>query len=329
MAGGAAAATGTAQAAIDGCTVSTAAKFVPAAQLESSAKQQYAQLRAESSQKRALAPDNHPQMVRLRAIAERIIPYARECNARAAEWQWEVSLIGSRELNAFCMPGGKIAFYFGILEQLQLSDDEVAVVMGHEVAHALLEHARERVGKTTATRGVIEIGSALLGLGDLGRMAVGVGAQLLTLKFSRSDESEADHVGLELSARAGYNPGAGVTLWQKMLAASKGAPPQWMSDPSVRQHTHPGHGGAAPTGPSDLCPGQQARHSLQPASQGVTPVASAAMSARPCQAVKPTGALARSPAHRQPAAGDVQRGTVEAEIAACKQVLHQAADHLS
>ena len=130
------------------------------------------------------------------------------------------------------MPGGKIAFYYGILQQLQLDDDEVAMIMGHEISHALLEHARERVGKTTATRGVIELGSALLGLGNAGRMFADLGGQLLTLRFSREDESQADALGLVLAARAGYNPRAGVTLWQKMLSANKGAPPQWLS-------THP------------------------------------------------------------------------------------------
>jgi predicted Zn-dependent protease len=130
------------------------------------------------------------------------------------------------------MPGGKIAFYHGILAKLQLSDDEVAMIMGHEVAHALLEHARERMAKTGATRGAIELGAALLGLGNTGRLFAEMGGQLLSLRFSRSDESEADALGLVLSARAGYRPEAGVTLWQKMMAASKGAPPSWLS-------THP------------------------------------------------------------------------------------------
>jgi predicted Zn-dependent protease len=130
------------------------------------------------------------------------------------------------------MPGGKIAFFHGILSKLQLSDDEVAMIMGHEIAHALLEHARERMGKTMATRGAIEIGAALFGIQGLGRTAADIGGQLLTLSFSRSDESEADALGLVTAAAAGYDPRAGVTLWQKMLQASKGAPPQWLS-------THP------------------------------------------------------------------------------------------
>ncbi|WP_088278473.1 M48 family metallopeptidase [Ideonella sp. A 288] len=214
------------------CKRSKIAGLAPAGQLEQAAGQQYQQMLQQANGKRALGPKDHPQVQRLRYIADRIIPFTVGCNERSRDWKWEVNLIGSQDLNAFCMPGGKIAFYYGILSKLQLSDDEVAMIMGHEVAHALLEHARERMGKTMLTRGAIELGSALLGLGDLGRSAAGMGAQLLTLQFSRSDESEADALGLVLAAKAGYDPGAGVTLWQKMGAASKGAPPQWLS-------THP------------------------------------------------------------------------------------------
>jgi predicted Zn-dependent protease len=208
------------------------AKLVPAATVEGSAQQQYLQMMQGAQQQHALAPANHPQVIRLRAIAARIIPFATPWNERAAQWKWEVNLIGSTQLNAFCMPGGKIAFYYGILQKLQLTDDEVATIMGHEVAHALREHARERMGKSMATRGAIELGSALLGLGGAGHMAANMGGQLLSLKFGRDDETEADIVGMDLAARAGYDPAAGVTLWQKMMAANKGAPPQWMS-------THP------------------------------------------------------------------------------------------
>jgi len=158
-------------------------------------------------------------------------------NPRARDWRWEVNLIGSRQINAFCMPGGKIAFYSGILSQLKLSDDEVAMVMGHEIAHALREHARERMAKSAVTQGAAWLGGALAAsvLGVDPRLTDGLargGANLLTLEFSREDESEADLVGMELAARAGYNPRAGVTLWQKMDASGKDAPPQWLS-------THP------------------------------------------------------------------------------------------
>ncbi len=212
-------------------------KLVPAAEVEVSALTQYNQMLKQASDKNALAPDNHPQVLRLRSISKRLIPYSYEWNPRAKDWAWQVNLIGSDQINAFCMPGGKIAFYIGILSKLELSDDEVAMVMGHEIAHALREHARERMGKSMATNALSRIGGALASvyLGVDPRLTDAVaaqGANLLTLKFSREDESEADLVGMELAARAGYNPQAGVTLWQKMDAANKGAPPQWLS-------THP------------------------------------------------------------------------------------------
>jgi predicted Zn-dependent protease len=215
---------------------SSLAGLVPAEEIETAAAQQYREMLQQAAAKHALAPADHPQVVRLRAIAQRLIPHVMAPNLkstpRAANWKWEVNLIGSKEINAFCMPGGKIAFYYGILDQLKLTDDEVAMVMGHEMAHALREHARERVGKTAATNGLIELGAALFGLGSGGRYLANMGGQLLTLRFSRDDESEADKVGLDLAARAGYDPRAGITLWKKMGEASKGAPPQWLS-------THP------------------------------------------------------------------------------------------
>ena len=207
-------------------------KLVPAEDVERSAAQQYQQMMAEASAKNALAPRDHPQVVRLRAIAAKIIPFTLEWNPRARDWKWEINLIGSKQINAFCMPGGKIAFYSGILEQLKLTDDEVAMVMGHEIAHALREHARERMGKNAATNIGASVLGSLFGLGQLGQTVTNYGAQLLTLQFSREDETEGDLVGMELAARAGYNPQAGVSLWNKMGAASKGAPPQWLS-------THP------------------------------------------------------------------------------------------
>jgi predicted Zn-dependent protease len=213
------------------------AKLAPAEEVERMALQQYRQQLAQAAEKRALAPPDHPQLKRLRNIGQRIIPHALAWNPRAKDWKWEVNLIGSKQINAYCMPGGKIAFYTGILDQLQLSDDEVAMVMGHEIAHALREHARERMGKSTVTEGVARVGGAVLSawLGIDPRLTDGVargGANLAVLSFSRSDETEADLVGMELAARAGYDPRAGVSLWEKMSAASKGAPPQWLS-------THP------------------------------------------------------------------------------------------
>lgn len=208
------------------------AKLVPAEIIEKSAAQQYLQMMKHAASQNALAGKDHPQLRRLRAIAQKTIVHALGWNPRAAKWNWEVNLIGSKQINAFCMPGGKIAFYSGILDGLKLTDDEVATVMGHEVAHALREHARERIGKNAATGVGATLLSQALGLGQLGQTVTNYGAQLLTLQFSRSDESEADLVGMELAARAGFDPRAGVSLWQKMAAASRGAPPQWLS-------THP------------------------------------------------------------------------------------------
>lgn len=206
--------------------------LVPAESVERSAAQEYGQMLQQAASKNALGGKDHPQVKRLRAIAQRIIPHAMEWNPRAREWKWEVNLMGSSQINAFCMPGGKIAFYSGILDKLKLTDDEVAMVMGHEIAHALREHARERMGKNAATGIGANVLSQLLGLGQVGQTVTQYGAQLLTLQFSREDESEADLVGMELGARAGFDPRAGITLWQKMSAAAKGAPPQWLS-------THP------------------------------------------------------------------------------------------
>lgn len=207
-------------------------KLVSADTIEKSAAQQYQQMLQQAAAQKALAGKDNLQLRRLRTIAQKIIPHALSWNPRAADWRWEVNLIGSKQINAFCMPGGKIAFYTGILDQLKLSDDEVAMVMGHEIAHALREHARERMGKNAATGIGATLLSQALGLGQLGQTVTNYGAQLLTLQFSRSDESEADLVGMELAARAGFDPRAGVSLWQKMGVANKGAPPQWLS-------THP------------------------------------------------------------------------------------------
>ena len=197
-------------------------QLVPAETLEGAATQQYSQMLAQARAKNALAPDNHPQLQRLRAIARRLVPFTTQWNPRARDWRWEVNLIGSKDINAFCMPGGKIAFYTGILDQLKLTDDEAAMVMGHEMAHALREHARAQMAKSQATNIGLRLGAQLLGLGDLGNVAASLGGQLLSLKFSRGDESDADLVGLELAARAGYNPQAAVSLWQKMGQATGG-----------------------------------------------------------------------------------------------------------
>ena len=206
--------------------------MVPASQLEASAARQYNAMKQKAAEKNALAPDNHPQVIRLRAIAKKILPHAYAWNPESQAWKWEVNLFISDQVNAFCMPGGKIAFYSGIIEKLKLNDDEVATVMGHEIAHALREHARDRIAKAQLSNLGASVLSSALGLGNLGGQALGQGLQLLGLSFSRADERDADLVGMDIAARAGYDPRAGISLWQKMGQLSKDKQPEWLS-------THP------------------------------------------------------------------------------------------
>ena len=205
--------------------------LVSAEKMEQLGEQQYAQLTREAFRRGVRLPDEHAQVQRLRRIQQELLPHSFKFNERARDWRWEVNVINQPSINAFCMPGGKIAFFTGILEKLRLTDDEVAMVMGHEIAHALREHARERAGKQMATQGGALVIGILTGSGLATDVARGAGG-LLGLKFSRDDETEADLVGMEIAARAGYDPRAGISLWQKMSEASKGAPPQWLS-------THP------------------------------------------------------------------------------------------
>jgi len=204
--------------------------LVPAAQIEAEAARGYHDMLAQARARRLLAEPVHPQLRRLVTISTRLRPFAGMWNERAPGWQWEVNLIGSPQVNAFCMPGGKIAFYWGILTRLKLTDDEVAMVMGHEMTHALREHGRAQIGKEVATQGTIALLAGLFGWGNTGRQMAGMGGRLLSLKYSRDDETEADLIGLELAARAGYDPRSALSLWQKMEAASKGAPPAFLSD---------------------------------------------------------------------------------------------------
>ncbi len=203
--------------------------LVPAKELEQQATMQYEELKQQASQKGALASDTDPQLQRVRAISRRIIANVSRWNPEAADWQWEVNLFKSDSVNAFCMPGGKIAFFSGLVDTLKLTDDEIAIVAGHEIAHALREHGRERVAKGNLLQLGASLGSAIFGLGQTGQMVVGQGAQLALLRFSREDETEADTVGLDLVARAGSDPRAGVAVWRKMAMLEKSAPPQWLS----------------------------------------------------------------------------------------------------
>jgi predicted Zn-dependent protease len=206
--------------------------LLSSAQVNKSAAQAYQQEIKKAAAKKALNRDA-AQTARVRAIAQRLIPATAAFRPDAPQWAWEVNVISSGEVNAWCMPGGKMAVYTGLIEKLKVTDDELAAVMGHEIAHALREHGRERMSQAYAQQVGLSVVGAALGLGQGGMQL----AQLATdvtfnLPNSREHEMEADRVGVELAARGGYDPRSAVTLWQKMGQAGGSGPPQFLS-------THP------------------------------------------------------------------------------------------
>lgn len=227
---------------LSGCTSSTAGGalgierkqllLVSSSEVEQIAAQMYAKEIAEAQRARAL--DTNPvQLARLRAIAARIIPHTNIYRPEAVNWQWKVHTIKSNEMNAHVLAGGKIIFYTGLIDRLHLSDDEIAAIMGHEIAHALREHSREQISRELATQGGLSLAGSLLGLSS-GQMQLANYAREfgLNLPHSRKQESEADSIGLELMARAGYNPNAAISVWHKLNNVGGGRMPQFMS-------THP------------------------------------------------------------------------------------------
>jgi predicted Zn-dependent protease len=204
--------------------------LVSAAHMDRSAAEAYAQVLADAKKKNQL--DRDPaQVERVRAIAGRLIPNTAAFRTDAPGWKWEVNVITSQEVNAWCMPGGKIAVYTGLITKLNITDDELAAVMGHEIAHALREHGRERASEQM----VQQLGVTVLGvaLGDVGaQLTQTVLDVTLSLPHSRTHETEADRIGVELAARSGYDPRAAVTLWQKMGRLGGEKPPEFLS-------THP------------------------------------------------------------------------------------------
>lgn len=171
---------------------------------------------------------------RLNRIALRLQQQAPVFRADASSWKWETALIDTPALNASCAPGGKITMYTGLIRKLNLTDDEIAMVVGHEIAHALREHGRERVSQAAAQN---LITSAALGALQSRESQIKMANQFAEIMYvlpnSRKNETEADKIGLELAARAGFNPEASVSVWQKMSQASaSGGPPEFLS-------THP------------------------------------------------------------------------------------------
>lgn len=189
---------------------------ISAEQIEQAATQQYAELIAKERQKGTLNR-NPGQVNRVRTIANRLIPQTTAFRPDARKWDWEINVLTAPEVNAWAMPGGKMAVNTGLIEKLNVSDDELAAVMGHEMAHALREHARERASEQALAGLGISVLSAIAGVGDVGQKGMEYAYMgLLGLPNSRNHETEADRIGVELAARAGYDPRAAITLWQKM-----------------------------------------------------------------------------------------------------------------
>ncbi len=206
--------------------------------LEQEAQQQYTALISQAKSQGAL-DTNAAQTQRVKAIAQRLIKQVGVFRPDAAQWNWEVHVLNSDDVNAWCMPGGKIAVYTGLINQIKPSDAELAAVIGHEMAHALREHSREQVSQQMAANMGLSVLSAITGIGGAADMGSALTKVMFTLPNSRTHEVEADRIGVELAARAGYDPNAAVTLWQKMGALSAGnSPPEFMSThPSAASRT--------------------------------------------------------------------------------------------
>ena len=209
--------------------------MVSSQEVDAGAKQAYAKMMGEAQKKGVLDKDQ-AMLKRVQAITQRLIPPTAVFRPDAAKWPWEVHVLSVDEVNAWCMPSGKMAIYTGLIQKLNATDDEIAAVMGHEISHALREHARERISRQMGTQMAVGIAGALFGIGDMGQgIANTVADVTLNLPNSRTHETEADRMGVELAARAGFDPKAAVTLWEKMAKQGGGGqPPKWLS-------THPPH----------------------------------------------------------------------------------------
>ena len=212
--------------------------LLPATYIDNMSKQAYTQTLTSARNKQVLNADK-VEFERVRKISNRLISQVGVFRPDATRWQWEVNVEKNDQLNAYCMPGGKIMVYSGLINKLNTTDDELAAVIGHEIAHALREHGRERMSQAyvqqfglQALAAIVTKGSSAA-IGNASAQAAGLGTQLFfALPNGREQERESDKIGLELAARAGYDPDAAVTLWQKMDAQGGAKPPEFLS-------THP------------------------------------------------------------------------------------------
>jgi hypothetical protein len=195
--------------------------LIPSPVLEAQAADELEQIVYGARHADRLYPDADARVIRVRSIVDKLIPYSLKWNERAKNWKWAVAVIRSPDIRMYCLPGGKIVIYSGILDRVRLNDNELAMLLGHEIAHALREHARERLGEQQAAQldssGTIP---QLFGLADLGVAPLGIGSQLLEMKYTPTDETEADVIGSDIASRAGYDPRAAITLWDKLAVAT-------------------------------------------------------------------------------------------------------------
>ena len=206
--------------------------MVSSEDMNQAAAKAYSETIAEAKQKGALDKDA-AQVQRIKTIVSRLTPQTAAFRPDAPGWKWETHVISTSEVNAWCMPGGKIAVYTGLLDQVKPTDDELAAVIGHEMAHALREHSREQASHQMAEQAALQIVGAVANLPDIAtQLAPMVFDLTVNLPHSRTDESEADRIGVELAARAGYDPRAALALWQKMQKVGGSQPPKLLS-------THP------------------------------------------------------------------------------------------
>lgn len=219
---------------ISGCASFADMAGADSATLNASAAQGFSKMTAEARQKGQLDTSSNTYR-RINTVMQRMIPYANQMNQTGQPFQWQLAVIKSDTMNAYVAPGGKVVFYTGIVNKLNLSDAEIAAVMGHEMTHALEEHAKSKIGAQALTGLALNIGKAYAGdsIGQLGSAALDLGSQVgVGLPYSRNLESRADYGGLLLMAKAGYNPQAAITLWEKMNRMDGAGGPSFLS-------THP------------------------------------------------------------------------------------------